>query len=123
MRRIILATVLISLASAANAQDCSRPGYVQSMALLAEHFTANQIDLFNVQLQFNAMAGYRELVPDGRWGPASAAKVCHALETWGAINGADPDTLMHTPAEAANFVAWMGAMARANLVPNVEVPD
>lgn len=123
MRPFVLAGFIATVGSAATAQDCYRPGYAQAMGLLARHFSAHEIDLFNVQLQFNALAGYRALVPDGRWGPASAAKVCHALETWGAINGAAPDTLLRTPAEAEEFVEWMGAMARANLVPNVEMPD
>ncbi len=117
-----LALVLAS-ATATLAQDCTSYGISKAYALVETYFQSHPTEILNAQLQFNAVAGYQELAPDGVWGPATGRKVCGMLESYEAINGAAPDEMIRNLAEAGDFVQWMAAMARANLNPNFEAPD
>ncbi|PIE08385.1 MAG: hypothetical protein CSA74_02760 [Rhodobacterales bacterium] len=105
------------------AGDCTGPGFADVFQMIGRHLEADPVDTFNFQLQQNAVAGYQVLVPDGAWGPSTAASVCEMLETYAAINGVSPVELIGTEADVDAFIRWMGAMARANLVPGAEAPD
>lgn len=124
MLKPFLLAVAMTLPGLAEAQNCTSATMFDAMARLEAYYQANEIDLFNIQLQTNALRGAGTLTPDGVWGPASAGVICGALDTYVAINGMNADELITSEEDAAYFTRWMGAMARTSLNPGrFETPD
>ncbi len=122
-RTAIAVIAIATVPSVAAAQHCAGAPFADAFRMIARHFEADPIDTFNFQLQRNAVAGHQVLTPDGVWGPSTAAKVCEMLDTYSTINGTYPVELIKSEQDVNDFIRWMGAMARVNLVPGVEAPD
>ncbi len=122
-RAAVTIIALAAVPSAASAQHCTGAPFADAFRMIARHFEADPVDTLNFQLQRNAVAGHQVLTPDGVWGPSTAARVCEMLDTYSVISGVYPVEMIKSESDVDEFIRWMGAMARANLVPGGEAPD